>query len=88
MGIEHLLCNKYYTNLLQFSVGFFIGVSFGPISKGILWLIVWIIIYEIILLWGTRKLKEKYRTDARFLINIGSLIGWVVSRKLFIDKIL
>lgn len=88
MGVEKYICSEDYTNLLQFFSGFLAGALFGPISMGLTYFIIWIALYEIILFWATRKLKKSYQVEARILINVGALIGWLVSRKLFNSKIL
>jgi hypothetical protein len=87
MGIENIICHENYTNVLQFFGGFFIGALFGPISMGLIYFIISIVIYEIVLFWATRKLKKSYGLEARILVNLGSLMGWIVTRKLFNSRI-
>ena len=88
MKFEDVIYYVDFSNLLEFWLGFFIGVVFGPISMGLVYFIISIIVYEAVVFWATKKLKKCYRLDARIIINIGSLIGWLVSRKLFNGQIL
>ena len=65
-----------------------VGLLFGPISQGIQFFILSIIIYEILIFYFTHDVPPYYRWQLRIFINIMSLIGWIISRYLHIKKIL
>ena len=67
--------------------GLFVGLLFGPLSMGIEYMILWIIVFE---LWvfATTSYKSPYeRFISRLLINVFFLIGWVFSRWFYNDCI-
>tara|TARA_Y100000588_G_C13619456_1_gene654771 strand:- start:212 stop:535 length:324 start_codon:yes stop_codon:yes gene_type:complete len=65
----------------QLLLTFFISFLFGPFSKGILYYFIFIIFWEILFYF----LCVRWTPFDRFIILISGLIGWFISRLLFLE---
>ena len=61
---------------------FVTGVIFSPWNSGLFWLIIFIIVYEIVILIITGAREECWNSFDRAAIIAASLLGWLVGRLL------
>lgn len=74
----------YNNNVLNFdniivgmTTSFAIGILFAPFSRGLLYLILWFIIWEIMIF---MIYKNEYNVYNRFMYVISSLLGFYIGR--------
>jgi len=84
--------------LLLSSVAF--GVIFSPISLGLIWFLLFIIVWEILLQgwcwWRRDKYQEGYlhwyyncdNIEARTGVVLGSIFGWIIGRQFSCQSVL
>jgi hypothetical protein len=82
-------CKSWYccdsnTEFNQIIIAFTYGLIFGSLSKGLLWFIVFIIIYECFLFYVTDGLKDHW--TIRLVVNLSLLVGWIFGRYLILNK--
>lgn len=63
-----------------------IGLFFGPMSSGLVYLIITILIWEGIIIYITKRLKPQYRFDIRLAMNVAGILGWVLGRWLYLGN--
>lgn len=63
------------------------GILFGPLSKGFIYTVLFVLLYEFFVLVYYIKNNNihKFNIDDRVLINLYFFIGWTLSR-LIVDK--
>lgn len=83
---QMMFCSNASTELNQLVFSFAIGLLFGPMSWGIIYYVIFIIIYEIIIFYITSGLPPTWRLLSRVSINAAALIGWVLGRWLVLGR--
>jgi hypothetical protein len=69
------MTSPWCSDFIEFSVGFCTGIIFGPWNSGILWLIIFLILAEII--YAYRK-WDSWSWTSRIIIVLGYILGWVL----------
>jgi hypothetical protein len=83
----HYFNNPHLTFTTQATFFFSLGVLFGPISLGILWFLLSIIVYEIIcwFFMGSCEIV-KWSLPQRLALELIALIGWILGRLVYTGK--
>ncbi len=79
-------CSETCTEFNEIVISFAYGLIFGSFSYGLIWLIVFIIVYEVYVFYVTKDVPERWRFLARVGINAAALLGWILGRWLILDK--
>lgn len=79
--IQAYFLNIRYTELLQVIVGFAVGLIFGPFSFGLIYLLGFIILYEIIYYVVARN-QCCWSFPGRVAVEFATILGWLVGRSL------
>ena len=74
------------TELVQIVVGFTIGLILAPFSWGFIYFLIFWIIWEILVMYGTGMRHPHYRKIGRLGIICSSFIGWITGRYLILDE--
>jgi len=82
-------CKKWYccesnTEFNQIIIAFTYGLLFGSLSWGLLWFIIFVVIYECFLFYVTDGLNYKWIT--RIVVNLFLIFGWVLGRWLILNR--
>lgn len=72
----------------QYLISFFVGFIFGPWSWGIIWLLLYFIVYWLVDYIISRNRPNCWNTVGRAGIFFASLLGFIVSRTLYGVKVL
>lgn len=67
---------------LQIIIAFMLGVLFSPWSYGLLYFLLFLLVYEIILIYFCRTHSEKWCIDVRIGVFAASILGFVIGRYL------
>lgn len=86
MNIKKFI-NPQCSDYIQVIISFMIGLFFGPLSSGILYFIITLIIWECLIIWSTKRLQPNYRLETRIVLNVAGIIGWILSRWLYLGNI-
>lgn len=78
--IQSFFVNPKYTQLMQIIVAFAIGILFAPYSYGFLFLVIYLIIYELVYLYFTRGCYPYWSPLFRAAVNASSIYGWIIGR--------
>jgi len=81
-----MFCSENSTEFNQLVFSFALGLLFGPMSWGIIYYVIFIIIYEIIVFYVTSGLEPFWRLISRISINSAALIGWMLGRWLVLGR--
>lgn len=76
-----------YTDYVQIIIFFCIGLFSGPISNGLIYLIISILIWEALIIWVTDRLKPGYKFATRIALNVSFIVGWLLGRWLYLGYI-
>jgi hypothetical protein len=68
------------SELFQIVSAFTLGLLFGPLSWGIGYNFLFIIIYELLLFYFTKDYPEVYRVETRIVANLAGICGWILGR--------
>ena len=77
--IEEYLKNPQ-SEFFQIISAFIIGVLFGPLSWGLYYSIIFIVIYEVLLFHFTKNYPGVYKFQTRLLANLFGIYGWLIGR--------
>ena len=83
---QNYYCSEYTTDLNQIALGFVLGLLFGGFSSGLIWFIIYVILFEIYIYYITRELDTEWKLLSRIGINCATLIGWILGRWLVLNK--
>ncbi len=72
-----------YSDYVQIIISFMIGLFFGPLSSGLIYLLITIIIWEGLIIWVTKRLKPQYKFNIRIALNAAGILGWVLGRWIY-----
>jgi hypothetical protein len=76
--------NPHNTEMFQYITAFTFGLAFGAVSFGLLWLLIFLVIYEFLWILLTRAQYPYWRLYVRILVNILSIIGWCLGRWIYL----
>lgn len=64
----------------QLATAFALGMIFSPFSKGLFYLVLFIILFEIFLLWFCYNRNENYPPHKRILLVVIYIVGFIIGR--------
>jgi hypothetical protein len=76
-----------YGEWAQFSVGFVMGVVTAPYSTGILWVLFFLIIWEVLFAWKTSMNGKWWSWQGRLCIFFGYILGWIFGKMIVEQEI-
>lgn len=77
---EYLRYNPRNTELFQYIVSFCVGVMFGAISLGFVWMLIFLVIYEVYYVFATGGEYPYWVGYSRVSNFLLSIIGWILGR--------
>ena len=78
--IEGYFKNPKYTQFMQIVVAFVAGIVFAPYSYGFIFLLIYLIAYEIVYLFFTRGCYPYWDSLFRVAVIAASIYGWIIGR--------
>jgi hypothetical protein len=76
--------NPYNTELFQYISAFTFGLAFGAVSFGLVWLLSFILIYELFYVYATCGDFPFWRPYFRITVNLVTVMGWSLGRWLYL----
>lgn len=71
------------SDYVQIILSFMIALFFSPLSKGLAYFIIFLIIWEGLIIWSTKCLKPAYKFNVRLALNVAGILGWILGRWLY-----
>lgn len=80
--VRGYFCCEDYSPLTQILVSFASGLAFAPLKGGFFWTVIFIIIYEIILIYFTGMEDKFWQLETRAGVIFAALAGWLIGREI------
>lgn len=81
----NFLFSSYSVNL-QVLLSFLFGMFLGTFITDIECIIIIVIITEVLIFTFTYYYSKEYLWEARFIINCGYLLGWIIGKYCFLNE--
>lgn len=85
--VNKYFCSDTYTPVAQIFASFVFGAIFAPWSWGILFLIIYFIIYEILFYIFTKGDPKYWQPETRLAVFCSYILGWIVIRTIIEDSV-
>jgi hypothetical protein len=82
--IKSHFCSDKSTSVNQITIAFTMGLLFGPFANGLVFRIVFLVIYEVIVFYFTAGLAPYWKIRTRVGVIIAGLCGYFLGRWLIL----
>lgn len=86
-NLRPFFCSDNYTPTAQIIAAFVFGAIFGPWSWGIIFLLIYFIIYEILFYLFTHGDPNYWQIETRLAVFCAYFLGWIVIRTIVNDPV-